>query len=561
MGDTKAVALLFDDAELGSQLRMALQERGARIVHEGGLLSLNAELLQKLDADVVVINLDDQVDDALDHLYAVIDGDRPSVVFNDAQASRALDGWDRARWARHLAAKVLAVGDIDPPRPEPASAAPSLDDAPQVPVAAPAAASFDALDHGRADDGEGEHMAALSFAEATVLEPDMDVQHERQAATESETLEAELEALLAAEPSTEPDESSAGESRMHDDELAEFDGFLHTHEFSESIESPADEPADAVSHEVAPHEAAPAFSLDDELQLLDLDEFIGEVPAATVLAPAEQHAAGSTPRLFESWSLVDEDTAPAVAQKPDPAQFGIEKMSAADFLAPEVEQVSTALEPGMTLELIAPEDAIAPMAYEPQEIVLNEFDTVVGRLILLGATVDSLPSVNEFLDLLPAGLRASILLVQHMAGASADVLLATLAKHSALPLRLAEQGLRVRHGELIVVPPDHQVLIRRDGTLDLLPAGTGGSHNPSIDANFSALANVFGRDALAILFAGKANDAVAGCQAVHDRGGRVWVEASSGEHYADMVSGVMAERLVDFSGSPTELAARLIEEY
>jgi chemosensory pili system protein ChpB (putative protein-glutamate methylesterase) len=43
---------------------------------------------------------------------------RPRVVFNDAQASRELIGWDRARWARHLAVKVLAMGDIDPPRPE-----------------------------------------------------------------------------------------------------------------------------------------------------------------------------------------------------------------------------------------------------------------------------------------------------------------------------------------------------------------------------------------------------------------------------------------------------------
>ena len=119
MTDTApAVALLFDDTELGGQLREALQERGARIVHEGGVSSLSRELLQRVGADVLVVNLDDSADDALDHLYEVIDDDRPRVVFNDAQASRALAGWDRARWARHLAVKVLAVGDIDPPRPD-----------------------------------------------------------------------------------------------------------------------------------------------------------------------------------------------------------------------------------------------------------------------------------------------------------------------------------------------------------------------------------------------------------------------------------------------------------
>jgi len=63
------------------------------------------------------------------------------------------------------------------------------------------------------------------------------------------------------------------------------------------------------------------------------------------------------------------------------------------------------------------------------------------------------------------------------------------------------------------------------------------------------------------VFAGSGNDAVAGAQAIHDRGGQVWVESSSGEHFADMVSGIFAERLVSFSGTPSELAAHLIEVF
>ena len=92
-----AVALLFDDIELGGHLRDALNERGARIVHEGEVSSLSRELLQDDGVDVLVVNLDDSADDALDHLYELIQGDRPRLVFNDAQASRTLLGWDRAR--------------------------------------------------------------------------------------------------------------------------------------------------------------------------------------------------------------------------------------------------------------------------------------------------------------------------------------------------------------------------------------------------------------------------------------------------------------------------------
>jgi two-component system chemotaxis response regulator CheB/chemosensory pili system protein ChpB (putative protein-glutamate methylesterase) len=85
--------------------------------------------------------------------------------------------------------------------------------------------------------------------------------------------------------------------------------------------------------------------------------------------------------------------------------------------------------------------------------------------------------------------------------------------------------------------------------------------SPSIDSSFTMAASVYGRDALAIVFAGQANDAVAGAQAIHDRGGQVWVEASFNDHYTDMVNGVMAERLASFSGSPQELAVRLVEDF
>jgi two-component system chemotaxis response regulator CheB/chemosensory pili system protein ChpB (putative protein-glutamate methylesterase) len=77
-----AVALLFDDVELGAQLRDALQERGAHIVHEGGVASLSQQRLHEVAADVVVVNLDDASADAMDQWYGMLDSDRPRVVYN-----------------------------------------------------------------------------------------------------------------------------------------------------------------------------------------------------------------------------------------------------------------------------------------------------------------------------------------------------------------------------------------------------------------------------------------------------------------------------------------------
>ncbi len=548
MTDTvPAVALLFDDTDLGGQLREALHERGARIVHEGEVSSLSRELLQRVGADVLVVNLDDSADDALDRLYEVIDDDRPRVVFNDAQASRELTGWDRARWARHLAVKVMAMGDIDPPRPGDARGV-------EAPVAPPAAAVATGA-------------AAESAIAAPATEPgtdlplhhDPDGRHEQVAAAESENLAAELEALLASGelPDDAVDEAGPGLRYRDDDELPP----LHDGHFG------APPPAAGLAAEPTPVATAkpttgarpPAFQL-DHLQLSPLADPADATEAAAPVAPALA-AAGPAVRAPDSWALLDDDppvAAPA-AEKPHAAAFGVEKLSAADFLAPDVEVVAPDLEPTMSLELVSMEEAIAPQmqVYEhDQAMALDGLDGALNRIVLLGAATDGVDSVCDFLSALPATTRLTFLHTQHLGGRPDAGLVEKLAAHCALPVRLASRGRRVGCGEVLVVPAGQQVRLRRDGSVDLQ---ADIAQEPSIDASLTMAAIAFGCDALAIVFAGRGNDAVAGAQAIHDRGGQVWVESSSGEHFADMVSGIVAERLVSFSGTPPELAARLIE--
>jgi chemosensory pili system protein ChpB (putative protein-glutamate methylesterase) len=565
-----AVALLFDDTELGGQLREALLERGARIVHEGGVSSLSRELLQRVGADVLVVNLDDAADDALDQLYEVIDGDRPRVVFNDAQASRKLVGWDHARWARHLAVKVLAAGDIDPPRPENAQG---------IEVAAPASPGEEAVDGVQDETAVEETAVETAFAqpgetvaEAPSFEAELPVhesgdEHEQVATAESESLAAELEALLAAgELPVDEDEFTGSGLRFSDDEelpplhdgnfgapatAADSLPLSDEDDFDSSI---AGEP-DVTPSSVTP----PVFEL-DHLQLSPMmDDGQATMSVTSVATPARPAvAAVSAP---DSWSLLDEfaPVAPAPTEKLDATAFGIQKMTAADFLAPESDAMEPDFEPVMSLQLVSIEEAIAPRIYEHvSEMHLDDSGASgLSRIVLLGATADGIDSVGEFLSAVPADSRLTFLHTQRAGAQPLPEQVSKLAASCALPVRLAIHSTRAHAGEVLVVPENGQVMLRRDGSIEV----QAGDMEPSIDASFSMAANAFGRDALAIVFAGRANDAVAGAQAIHDRGGQVWVESSSGEHFADMVSGIFAERLVSFSGTPRELAAHLLEVF
>ncbi|MDE2156365.1 MAG: chemotaxis protein CheB [Xanthomonadaceae bacterium] len=577
-----AVVLLFDDTELGGQLREALSDCGARIVHEGGISGFSRELLQELGAEVLVVNLDDTGDDALDHLYEVIDGDHPRVVFNDAQASRALAGWDRARWARHLALKVLAVGDVDPPRPQDARGI-------EVPRAVEAGEQtpVDAPDNG-ATTQTPDAAASTGAVATTEAEPEPypleqvlpepaegdDRQRERTGSDDSENLEAELEALLASVGLQDNAEETSGPGLRYTD--GSEPPPLHDGNFG--VAEPAVDAGrsgQAAARDVqAPLPVAPAqesnvFQLDHrpsppmaELPFAPLsDTDIDAIPAASLVPP---------PRAPDGWALLGDDEMPAdesghaTAGKPDPSAFGVEKMSAADFLAPDVEQVASDVKPVLNLELVSLEEAVAPQQYEQQpanEMMLDELDAALNRIVLLGAAVDSTDSVCGFLAGLPASTRLTFLHAQHLGNQSAAALVEKLSAHCALPVRLAEHAGVARAGEVLVVSAGQHVRLRRDGSIEIAVQGDGGAQSPSIDATFSMAANAFGRDALAIVFAGRSTDAVAGAQAIHDRGGQVWVESSSGEHFADMVGAIFAERLVGFSGTPHELAAHLIEVF
>ena len=569
-----AVALLFDDTELGGQLREALHERGARIVHEGGVSSLNRELLHQVGADVLVVNLDDSADDALDHLYELIDGDRPRVVFNDAQASRKLIGWDRARWARHLAVKVLAVGDIDPPRPEDAR----VIDAPQIEPevatgveAAYAEAPMEvAAEPAKLFAENIEEHASPVEPESMQQEPDFllhddhEGQHEMIASAESESLAAELEALLASGELPADDEGEFGSGPNFDSE-AEFPP-LHDGNFGAHVHaSPADHGAlHAAVATGSAHSDVAAVQF-DQLQLVSSDDpLIATIPTSAI-DPIPTKRAVESVSAPVGWALLDDDALIAEPAKNDARAFGIEKLSAADFLAPDVEQTAPGIEPVMSLELVSMEEAIAPKPYvhtPDHEMMLDELGSALSRIVLLGAAVSGVDSVCTFLAALPASSRLTFLHTQHLGEQQSDVsLVERLAAHSQLPVRLALQGGRAAPGEVLVVPAGKQVLLRRDGKIELQAIASDQTQDSSIDASLTMAANAFGRDAVAIVFAGRANDAVAGSQAIYDRGGQVWVESSSGEHFADMVSGIFAERLVSFSGTPPELAAHLIEVF
>jgi two-component system chemotaxis response regulator CheB/chemosensory pili system protein ChpB (putative protein-glutamate methylesterase) len=179
----------------------------------------------------------------------------------------------------------------------------------------------------------------------------------------------------------------------------------------------------------------------------------------------------------------------------------------------------------------------------------------VRRVIALSGTHESEASIAAFLAALPERVPGVLLVVAHHDD--------TEGFAARLGAQVATNGVHATHGDRLVVPRGAHVQIRRDGSVGVRDDGSSANiGGPSIDGVLSTLAGGFGADALAIVFAGRGNDAVAGAQAVYDAGGRVWVETVPPETEAGhMVAGIREERVADYAGDARALARKLIEEF
>lgn len=111
------VALLARAGESRDQLRTALQDLGAELVCEGDPSELTPGEISNLDPRVMVVSLEPATEAALDKFDDLLGSADIEVVYDDAEASARLSGWDLNRWARHLAAKIIGT-DLMPPVPE-----------------------------------------------------------------------------------------------------------------------------------------------------------------------------------------------------------------------------------------------------------------------------------------------------------------------------------------------------------------------------------------------------------------------------------------------------------
>lgn len=361
-------------SSLGAELRSALEALGAHIAYESALSAFDRAALTASGARVVVINLAPG-EDVPDAVVDWLDANNYEMVINDSENSAKLEGFDLARFARHLAAKILHRPDIIlPPRPPGAVAPPTTQqhwaervpeaDIPGAPpparlVTPPTASPAPASSAPPVE----QTPAATTFEHATIVEsaaPDI-------VGGDSDSLDAQLAQAL---------QSLEASARTHTpiEEVPDLDALLASAplELEEDVSppavpaTPAQAPAPVAAEPAKPAPAAPNWSAAN-WSLEPVEESEPGVPAPAP-APAKQK---SSEFGFETVSLED-SLAPHVdpTGKPDEHTQAatswrkLETIPADVFLSPEVDpsaaKGATAMKPPVlsTLELVPLDDEV-----------------------------------------------------------------------------------------------------------------------------------------------------------------------------------------------------------
>lgn len=141
------------------------------------------------------------------------------------------------------------------------------------------------------------------------------------------------------------------------------------------------------------------------------------------------------------------------------------------------------------------------------------------RVVAIGASTGGPPLLQRILSSLPADFGAALLVVQHMADGFTENFVAWLNQTSRLPVLLAQSGMPVVPGRVLVAPDGFHLEIGPGDRVALSCAAPDNGLRPSVAALFRSLAQRCGRLGAGVLLTGMGNDGARELKLVRDAGG------------------------------------------
>ena len=408
------VALLARAGKARDQLHRALTEAGAQIVAEGDPAELDPAQVAGQAPTVFLVSLEPAIETALVRFDELLAAPGIEVMFDDAEVTAKLDGWDLNRWARHMASKLLGSEGL-PPVPDGSPAWPAAD-VTLDPGAPPTPAEL--MDHAKLEDYTTD---ASELANSVPVSPSL-----MPAVADDGSGDDSAEASFTWDDSQAATDDSGAEPLYGDPQLG---GSVRFSSFGQ-------DPSETVLGDLDADVAALAAQLeafeknDQRFAAVDPDF----VTAPSVRAP-----------VTDAVEVVAEAVVAAPAARAA-VSFDFSNLA----LAPIEGEPATATPARIVPEFSADSDALKPMTALDAKVPAPAQNGLGAVLILAG--LGGPDAVRQLLSSLPEKLAVPVLLYQHLEVGKHERLAAQLAKISRLPVVLAREGAVPEAGKVTLLP-------------------------------------------------------------------------------------------------------------
>src|ERR671919_1716963 len=182
-----------------------------------------------------------------------------------------------------------------------------------------------------------------------------------------------------------------------------------------------------------------------------------------------------------------------------------------------------------------------------------ESDVVKPRYVVgIGASAGGLDPLVRFFDNLPKDTGMAFVIVQHLSPDFKSMMDELLARRTALPIRLVEDGMPVEADHVYLIPPKKEMIIS-GGRLLLSERDRQQELTLPIDVFFRSLAQDRGPGAIAIVLSGGGSDGSRGIRHVREAGGLVIAQDLESAQFDGMPKAAIDTGIVDQTARPEDM--------
>ncbi|WP_283409078.1 chemotaxis protein CheB [Anoxynatronum buryatiense] len=175
----------------------------------------------------------------------------------------------------------------------------------------------------------------------------------------------------------------------------------------------------------------------------------------------------------------------------------------------------------------------------------------------IGASAGGLEALQDLFKYMPRDTGMAFVVIQHLSPDYRSMMDELLARHTAMTIHIAEDGMPVTPNTIYLIPPRKNLMLFH-GKLYLEEQRSQKALNLPIDVFLRSLAADQGKQAIAVILSGTGSDGTLGIRAVKEAGGIIVVQDEQSAKFDGMPRSSISTGLVDFILPPAQMGEALL---